>query len=276
MSRLSRHHQLLGVASNVELGAGLFHLVLAHAEAEVQVPAFAAGQFAQLAVPGLTLPRPFSILRCTPQHLEFLVRQVGPGSQWLCQRQVGDRVPVLWPLGSSFSQLLPPEALEEELLLVGGGVGIAPLIAFKEQWPGPCRLLFGHRTAQDARVNALLAPDLEVDISTEDGSLGFHGRVTGLLTQVLGQPGRRPRRVLSCGPEAMMDAVATLAAAHGVPCSLSLETMMGCGIGICVGCAVPLANGRVALACQEGPVFQADQVAAFGHPQPACTCGGPA
>jgi len=256
------------------LGAELFHVLLDREAGDALSPAFAAGQFAQLAVPGHSLPRPLSILRCSSTVLEFFIRRVGSGTDWLCGCKAGDLIPVLWPLGKSFVDQLPPGVESEELLLVGGGVGVAPLIAFHEQWPGKSRLLFGHRDAVGAEACALMQGACQPEISTEDGSVGLHGRVTDLLSAVLAEEAPLPRRILCCGPEAMMEAVAALAARHAMPCLLSLETLMGCGIGICVGCAVPMADGTMALACQAGPVFSAEQVVASRPPTQTCSCVG--
>jgi dihydroorotate dehydrogenase electron transfer subunit len=272
-----RCHQRLKVKECRELGAELYHLVLQQESGQGEDPAFAAGQFAQLAVPGHVLPRPFSILRSSTDALEFLVRRVGPGSAWLCSRKPGEEIPVLWPLGKSFQELLPPEAADEELLLVGGGVGIAPLLAFHEQWKGARRLLFGHREAASVKACLPIMGKAQPLLSTEDGSHGVHGRVTRLLEIVLEAEADRPRRILCCGPEAMMAAVAALAKDRHLPCLLSLETLMGCGIGICVGCAVPLASGQTALACQAGPVFHAHALAESAKdpaPPHSCACGG--
>jgi dihydroorotate dehydrogenase electron transfer subunit len=272
-----RRHQRLQVMACRELGADLFHLILRLESGHGEALAFAAGQFAQLAVPGHVLPRPFSILRSSNESLEFLVRRVGTGSAWLCSRRPGEEIPVLWPLGNSFLENLPPEAGEEELLLVGGGVGIAPLLAFQEQWNGEKRLLFGHRDAASVKACLPIMGKAQPLLSTEDGSHGVHGRVTRLLEIVLEEEADRPRRILCCGPDAMMAAVAALAKARHLPCLLSLETLMGCGIGICVGCAVPLASGQKALACQAGPVFHANALAESAKdpaPPHSCACGG--
>ena len=265
------------------MGAGLHLLALALPGRDPGEGGFRAGQFAQLAVPGRALPRPFSILRSAAGRLEFLVKAVGPGTNWLAARRSGQAVPALWPLGRGFRDKLREDDRGETWLLVGGGVGIPPLIALKEQAgdrPG-IELLFGHRDAATARAAALLHPGLEPHLATEDGSLGFAGRVTGLLKKTLDEHAAASPaqllRIFCCGPDPMMEAVAALAKERSLPCLLSLETLMGCGIGICVGCAVPRAGGGFALACQEGPVFSTDELAAPEHPSPvdsAC-CGMP-
>jgi len=225
---------------------------------------FRAGQFAQLAVPGRVLPRPFSILRETARGQEFLIKVVGTGTAWLAAREPGDELAVLAPLGHGWLDRLPPVDPEEEWLMVGGGVGVAPLLALAEQAPPGrrARVLFGYRDAQQARALATLHPGREIQLATEDGSLGLRGRVTDLARREWDDRPPRAQRVFCCGPEPMMEAVAALCRSRGLPCHLSLETLMGCGIGICVGCAVPVAQGGFRLACQDGPVFEAGELAA--------------
>ncbi|MFA7331501.1 MAG: dihydroorotate dehydrogenase electron transfer subunit [Candidatus Delongbacteria bacterium] len=269
---LQRRQERLAVREIRGLGADQFQLILERGP-DAGIPAFRAGQFAQLAVPGHTLPRPFSILRAGTDQLEFLVKVVGPGTAWLADRRPGEQVSVLWPLGHGFLDRLPADAdPAEEGLLVGGGVGIAPLIALWEQEAGrrPLRAAFGFRDRPGVAAARALQPELAMEISTEDGSVGRAGRVTDLLADWLAEAPERPRRIYCCGPEPMMEAVARHARAAGVPCLLSLETLMGCGIGICVGCAVPVSTGGFQLACQAGPVFALDELADSEPAREAC------
>lgn len=256
-----RIHRQAHVVECRSLGAGYSRLTLSPGPGGT--PAFRAGQFAQLAVPGRVLPRPFSILDEHGRGQDFLVKVVGPGTSWLAERRPGDVVPVLAPLGHGWLDRLPAVAAEEEWLLVGGGVGVAPLLALAAQAPDgqAATILFGYRDAAQARALASLHPGREVKVATEDGSLGLHGRVTDLLARQVEEDPPRPRRIFCCGPEPMMEAVAALCRGRGLPCHLSLETLMGCGIGICVGCAVPVAGGGFRLACQDGPVFEAGELA---------------
>jgi dihydroorotate dehydrogenase electron transfer subunit len=259
-----REQRLARVLECRALGVGYFLLTVEAGGA----PSFRAGQFAQLAVPGRVLPRPFSILRETPRGQEFLIKVVGPGSEWLAARRPGDELAVLAPLGHGWLDRLPETDDGEEWLLVGGGVGVAPLLALAEQMEAVhgrrSAILFGYRDAGQAVALASLHPGREVQLATEDGSAGMRGRVTDLLLRELERrPDHRPR-VFCCGPEPMMEAVAVLCRGRGLSCHLSLETLMGCGIGICVGCAVPMAGGGYRLACQEGPVFEAGELAAPG------------
>jgi dihydroorotate dehydrogenase electron transfer subunit len=248
---MSIRHAHLKLCENRELGAGLFLL-------RFTLPAgmkghFQAGQFLQLSLPGFTLPRPFSILTADDDGLTILVKVLGGATRELGSLSFGSPVACSWPLGRSFADLLHGD---EILILVGGGVGIAPLIAAFEQMAERCdQVLFGFRDEAQYTASLKICPEsMPLEVSTEDGSHGHDGRVTALLEKALATPGRT---VLCCGPDPMMRAVADLCHKAGSRCILSLETYMGCGVGICAGCAVPQKDGRMALCCKEGPVFDA-------------------
>ncbi len=248
---MSISHANLELVENRELGAGLFLLRLA-------LPAafkgqFQAGQFLQLSLPGFTLPRPFSILASSDEALDLLIKVVGEATEALAAFACGSRIACSWPLGRSFADLLGGS---QSVILVGGGVGIAPLIAAYGQMSGRCdRVLFGFRDEAQFAASLKICPEnMPLECSTEDGSHGHHGRVTALLENALR---KHNGTVLCCGPDPMMKAVAELCRGAGRRCLLSLETYMGCGVGICAGCAVPQKDARMALCCKEGPVFDA-------------------
>ena len=165
---VERARRLAPVVECRALGAGYSLLTLAPAA----TAGFRAGQFAQLAVPDRVLPRPFSILDEHARGQEFLIKVVGPGTAWLAERRPGDVVPVLAPLGHGWLDRLPAVPAEEEWLLVGGGVGVAPLLALAAQATAPRRttILFGYRDAAQARALAALHPGRHVQVGTEDGS----------------------------------------------------------------------------------------------------------
>ncbi|GAB4275270.1 MAG: dihydroorotate dehydrogenase electron transfer subunit [Deferrisomatales bacterium] len=221
------------------------------------------GQFAMLRVSdGLDplLRRPFSIHRVVdPQAGEFevLFRVVGTGTDRLSRVHVGDRVDALAPLGRGFR--LDAGAP----LLVGGGVGVAPLLFLAEallaEGARP-KLLLGARSDRDLLCHddfACLA--VPYAVATEDGSVGRPGLVTKLLEGELrgAPPGCC---VYACGPVPMLAAVAGLCRARGVPCQVSLEAYMACGVGACLGCVVPATRADYLRVCKEGPVFDADEV----------------
>ena len=174
-------------------------------------------------------------------------------------------MPTLGPLGKGFAP--PPEGVR--VVLVGGGIGVPPLLYWGltlRQRAHPTALLVGARTADKHLPSELLAPAADVvRCATDDGSLGHAGLVTDLLQRELAANG--PCAVYCCGPHGMMQAVAAICLAAQVPCQVSLEEYMACGIGICVGCAVALKTGqdapdygRYGRVCVDGPAFDAQQI----------------
>jgi dihydroorotate dehydrogenase electron transfer subunit len=191
------------------------------------------------------LPRAFSVLRRHEDGtLDFLFEDVGPGTRRLCELRAGDGLWLLGPLGLGFR---PPEP-ERRPLLVGGGVGIAPLAIWQDAL-ADARVLLGFRDAHHAEGAALLR---DARVATDDGSVGFHGLVTELLREEIDDA----CVVYACGPPPMLEAVRALCEAEGVPAQLALESGMACGFGACFGCVVPTRHGYVRL-CVDGPVLDA-------------------
>jgi len=187
------------------------------------------GQFFMLEAPGRLLPRPFSVCLAPPGELAFLVDAVGPGTQALCALDRGDRIHVLGPLGNGFRLDV------ERPVLVGGGIGIAPLPYLAEHLGGTPRIVAGFRTADHA-VAASLLPGAEVVVDPVF--------VTELIDPEMD--------VLACGPEPMLKAVAAVAPRA----QLAWEAPMACGYGACYGCVVEIA-GELKRLCVEGPVLDA-------------------
>jgi NAD(P)H-flavin reductase len=193
----------------------------------------APGQFFMLEAPGRVLPRPFSLCLAPPGELAVLVDPIGAGTRAIAALAPGDAIRVTGPLGRGFDlDVARP-------LLVGGGIGVAPLPYLSERLGGPPALL-GFRTAHHAEAAALV-PNAEVVIDPT------------LVTDALPDD---PGDVLACGPERMLDAVARRAPAAQLAC----EAPMACGYGACYGCVVPRDGGYVRL-CVEGPVLPAGALA---------------
>jgi dihydroorotate dehydrogenase electron transfer subunit len=194
------------------------------------------------------LPRAFSVLRAPAgsDELQFMLDEVGPGTERLCELQPGEELSILGPLGIGFA----PARDGRTPLLVGGGVGIAPLAIWQDQLGGAPALL-GFRDAEHARGAALLDG---ARLATDDGSAGHHGLVTELLAARLQADG--DVEVYACGPPAMLEAVRALCAETGTPAQLALESGMACGYGACFGCVVPTTDGYLRL-CVDGPVIDA-------------------
>lgn len=241
-----------------EIAENLFEILIRCPEI---ARAAAPGQFVSvLAWEGVTpfLRRPFSVARAAGGDITLIVKAVGPGSSALIARKKGETVGVIGPLGNGFPQI--PEG--ERLILAAGGFGIAPLLhyATKNQHAAGV-LLYGARAAADIpfSLEKLIPKKISARYSTIDGSRGEKGLITKILEPEL----RAGGTVLACGPPPMMKAAAALAKKHGVTCYVSMETVMACGFGACVGCAVPT-GGRSApkysLACGDGPVFNAADI----------------
>ena len=242
----------LPVVARREHGA---YVVLSVADREGPAPD--AGQFCMLAAAERWgggaderpfLPRAFSIARRHDDGtLDFVLEDVGPGTERLCELDGGDDVWVLGPLGRGFA---PPRAGRRPVL-VGGGVGIAPLAIWQDVIGAAALVLLGFRDAAHAEGAALLR---DARVATDDGSRGHRGLVTELLATELASGAHV--EVYACGPPPMLEAVRAMCAAAGVPAQLALESGMACGYGACFGCVVPTREGYVRL-CVDGPVLDA-------------------
>jgi dihydroorotate dehydrogenase electron transfer subunit len=191
------------------------------------------------------LPRAFSVLRSQADRREFVLEDVGPGTRRLGELRPGDGLWLLGPLGRGF---VPPREGRTPVL-VGGGVGIAPLAIWRDALGPEALVLLGFRDAEHA-IGAGLIPGARV--ATDDGSVGHQGLVTDLLAPELGGV----IEVYACGPPPMLEAVRALCAEHRAPAQLALEAGMACGFGACFGCVVPTRDGYVRL-CVDGPVLEA-------------------
>jgi NAD(P)H-flavin reductase len=216
------------------------------------------------------LPRAFSVLKAPAgtTHLEFLLEDVGPGTNRLCELEFGDDLLILGPLGNGFGA--PRDGRRP--LLVGGGVGVAPLLILHDELvqnppPGHSEIappMLGFRDAEHAAGAALF---LDAEIATDDGSGGHHGFVTDLLIDELDFDDHA--EVYACGPPPMLETVRAICVARAVPAQLALESGMACGFGACFGCVVPTVDGYVRI-CVDGPVLEAASlptalVAGAGH-----------
>jgi NAD(P)H-flavin reductase len=223
------------------------------------------------------LPRAFSVAAAEPARdgvrLDFLVEAVGPGTERLCALAEGDELLITGPLGRPFSspREISPDAAGA--ILVGGGIGIAPLAVLRRHLARsgvPQRVLLGFRDREHSGGVDDLFRCEEVRLASEDGHAGHRGYVTDLLAVMLAGDEAASAVVYACGPPAMLEAVRELCAERGVPAELAMESPMACGYGACFGCAVPLAGGGYMRLCVDGPVVRADEietamVAGAGH-----------
>lgn len=202
------------------------------------------------------LRRPFSIHQVVGvDTIDILIRVVGQGTSWLAERRPKDTIDAIGPLGNGFEV----DSRIDRALLIAGGIGVAPMVFLARQ-------LFDAKvrsyTALGAKTSADLLDAMElkrltrrVAVTTEDGSRGHHGLVTDILAQEIEEA--KPQMVYACGPEAMLRNVAGICARFEVPCQVSLEARMACGVGACLGCAVETIDGYVNV-CSAGPVFDSE------------------
>lgn len=222
---------------------------------EAPLPEMMPGQFVEVRVDGSPttfLRRPISInfIDRERNELWLLVAAVGDGTRALVSLRAGDRLNCLLPLGNGFTM---PAGPSERVLLVGGGVGVAPLLYMgAEMRRCGCEptFLLGARRAADLLQVELFRKYGRVFITTEDASEGERGFVTN--HSILAS--ERFDRIQTCGPKPMMVAVARYAAKEGIDCEASLENMMACGLGACLCCVEKTTEGNLCV-CKEGPVF---------------------
>jgi dihydroorotate dehydrogenase electron transfer subunit len=200
------------------------------------------------------LPRAFSFARAREGELWFLLEDIGPGTGRLAEAEPGENLWITGPLGIGF------EASADHPILVGGGIGVAPLLCLQDGLGDEAAVLLGFRSADHAEAASLFAG--EPQLATDDGSVGRHALVTELLRENLDAG----EAVYACGPPPMLEAVRAICEEHGVPAQLALESGMACGFGACFGCVVPTKSGYIRL-CVDGPVVNADQLATamVGH-----------
>ncbi len=201
------------------------------------------------------LARAFSHCRAHGDgRLDFLIDPIGPGTARLAEAGPGDRLLVVGPLGNGFSVSSRP-------LLIGGGIGVAPLVALSDEIGG--EVLLGFRNAVYAGAAELFS---NATVVTDDGSVGRQALVTELLREKLDDG---DATIYACGPPAMLEAVRAIAQERELACELALESGMACGFGACFGCVHPTREGYVRL-CVDGPVLEAASletavVAGAGH-----------
>ena len=266
------------VAENRQLGGGYFALSLSGCEG---LGDGQPGQFAMIRGDwerDPLLPRAFSLLSVGPgDRAAILAKTVGRGTALLERALPGAKISVLGPLGSKFPAP-SPECVD---LLVGGGVGIPPMymqaqLAARRGLAHRAEILYGGRGKADlVLLDEMRAFGTGLFLTTNDGSEGRHGLVTEELAARLDHHAGKPVRVLACGPNAMLWAVARMARERGIPCFISVEEQMACGSGVCLGCAVPARSRPFRYVCKDGPVFDAADVLDVGKggaPAPIAEC----
>jgi dihydroorotate dehydrogenase electron transfer subunit len=208
---------------------------------------------------GLLLRRPISVCSCMeddPSDMVAIVFEArGEGTQWLAQRQEGEHLDVMGLLGNGFSM-----KQDGRYLIIGGGIGIPPMLGCARFTSGrSTALLTGRSRDKVILVHQFEAECEKVFVATDDGSLGHCGYVDYLMRGVLNAD-RKYDGVLACGPKPMLRMVAQIAREFDLPCQVSMEERMGCGVGACLVCACDMADGSRKHVCKDGPVFDAREV----------------
>ena len=256
------------IIKNVEVVSDYYKMVLNAPDIAKQAQ---PGQFVNIRVNDKYEPllrRPFSIHRVRVSghqnirisEIEILYKVVGVATEILSQKKPKDKIDILGPLGSGFSILDARYSI-----LVGGGMGVAPLLFLAEQTrihapESRVQVLIGVRTK-----NAILCEkefkDLgcQVKISTDDGSKGLRAKVTELLKELLSTMDYRLSTIYACGPKPMLREIANISKRYKIPAQVSLEEHMACGIGACFGCVVQTKDGYKRV-CKDGPVFDVTKV----------------
>lgn len=244
------------ILANEAINANVKRMVI---EAPQIAEAAQPGQFVHVKKPDSVnfLRRPFSIADADRENgtITLIYRIVGKGTAEYAAMKVGEAFSILGPIGNGF-------ALKDgRPLLVGGGVGIAPLIylsrQLKDQKP---ILLIGGKNKDEVFWEKYLQEFADkIYITTDDGSVGFKGFTVQLLPQILAE--NNIEHIYTCGPNIMMESVAKLAHEHDIDCQVSLEKRMACGIGVCLGCTFEgKLTGKRRKVCTEGPVFASKEV----------------
>lgn len=205
------------------------------------------------------LRRPISVAACQddlPQGYVSIVFEVrGQGTAWLAKKREGDRLDVIGLLGNGFTL-----GADGRYLLAGGGIGVPPLYGCAQYCGGNATAVLGFRNAQRVILQERFQGVCkDVLLYTDDGSAGVKGYVHDGVRAVLDKD-KDFTAILACGPKAMLRGVVAVAEEYGVPCQVSMEERMACGVGACLGCAIQMADGSMKHVCKDGPVFNAQEV----------------
>ena len=225
------------------------------------------GQFIHVLIPqgsGLLLRRPFTIYTVEGDQITMLYQLIGEGTNVLSSLKRSDLIRVLGPLGNTFEI----SSSANPAIIVGGGAGIASLmllaVALKNAGVHTLGLVGSMNRKRLLSVGDLEAIGVDTHIATDDGSVGHHGFVTELLTQILETHDLQNPIIYACGPDGMLHTVTKIALDHHIPTQLAMENRMGCALGVCLGCVckvqMPDGGFEYQRVCTEGPVFNAEDI----------------
>jgi NAD(P)H-flavin reductase len=249
------------IINNNSINNEIFRLDFVWQTAQTKLTTPKAGQFFMIKPKqsAVFLGRPISVAKWEADTVTFLIARRGQGTRELAAMHLGEEAELIGPLGNMWADFLPPAKDGGKIALIGGGIGIAPLNALLgETSAHRFDLYAGFRSGfkSDEEKSALLGAGYQANktiIATEDGTGGHKGRIPDFL-----EPGQYAA-VCACGPEPMLKAVAEKCKTATVPCFVSLEKRMACGVGACLGCTVKTVSGN-RRCCADGPIFKADEV----------------
>ncbi len=243
------------VLKKQEIAPGIFDYTVLCPEIAQQA---SAGQFVHIRAQGFTLPISICEISRAGGSIRLVLEVRGEGTRKLSMLRGNDKMDILGPLGNGFRPLSP----DKRVIVVGGGIGVPPLLEVAARYGRNATAIIGFRNAGAAILEQdFRAKGCDTRLATDDGSAGFHGFVTGLLEERLTQA--PADMVCACGPAPMLKSVARAAEERGVPCQVSLEERMGCGVGACLVCACKtVRDGQEIFShvCKDGPVFEGKDV----------------
>ncbi len=241
------------ILENIRIAEDIYSLTFTAGE-KIEVR---PGQFCMIGVAGMPLRRPIAICKTEGERITVCYRLKGAGTRFLAESyKQGEQISVLLPLGNGF--FVKEE--EKRVAIVGGGVGIFPLISAIRAYNQDKFIAsyMGFRNKDALCMQYEMERSDILKIASDDGSVGFHGTAVDAFMNDFGSA--RPDVILSCGPVPMLRALKKAAAGKGVPLYVSLEERMGCGIGACLVCVCNTTKGEHARVCKDGPVFNADEI----------------
>ena len=254
---MSYQQGLFPVLSKGNLAKNIF-------DAVIYCPAIAQearpGQFVHIRIPSHILRRPISIagIDAAAGTIRIIYEIRGEGTKILADIKAGDMMDVLGPLGHGYTMQEP----EKKCVVVGGGIGVPPLLPVAQHYGQNTTAVLGFRSAQAAILeNDFQKAGASVVLCTDDGSMGRKGFVTSALEELLQSDS--PDVICACGPTIMLKKVVEIAQRYGIPSEISLEERMACGVGACLGCACKInRNGKEIFlhVCKDGPVFSGEEV----------------
>ena len=214
------------------------------------------GTFVHIAVPGKTLRRPISVCDVYGDILRIVFEVRGEGTEILANTKIGDNLDIIAPLGKGFEL-----DCNKKTIFIGGGIGVPPMLYASKILGENGIVITGFRNKEAVILqDDFIKNGSKVILTTDDGSAGIHGFVTQALKEVVNQA----EMICACGPMPMLKAIAKIADENSIPCQISLEERMACGIGACLGCAVLVnkENGEQLYkhVCKDGPVFSSKEV----------------